>query len=173
VLTAGVAVAICVFAALAGKVMYGSGAAQTDQPKTDYAVSRDDHGSPIAHAVADLGRGSTTAPAVASTGNANVIRRPIISLEQYLAGVPKTGVKRWNVVMVQIESLRSDQLRSYGGTRDVMSTIDAIARIHQRVHPGEPFQLRGPRPAVIAISPPLAADVRVPAKPGLSAGPHI
>jgi arylsulfatase A-like enzyme len=128
VLTAGVAVAICVFAALAGKVMYGSGAAQTDQPKTDYAVSRDDHASPIAHAVADLGGGSTTAPAVASTGNANVIRRPIISLEQYLAGVPKTGVKRWNVVMVQIESLRSDQLRSYGGTRDVMPTIDALAR---------------------------------------------
>jgi arylsulfatase A-like enzyme len=49
-------------------------------------------------------------------------------LEQYLAGVPRTGIKRWNVVMVQIESLRSDQLRSYGGTRDVMPTIDALAR---------------------------------------------
>ena len=30
--------------------------------------------------------------------------------------------------MVQIESLRSDQLRAYGGTRDVMPTIDALAR---------------------------------------------
>ena len=30
--------------------------------------------------------------------------------------------------MVQVESLRSDQLRVYGGTRDVMPTIDALAR---------------------------------------------
>ena len=30
--------------------------------------------------------------------------------------------------MVQIESLRSDQLRAYGGTRDVMPAIDALAR---------------------------------------------
>jgi arylsulfatase A-like enzyme len=129
VLAAGGAVAVCVVAALAGKVTYGSQTVQADQPKTDYAVSRDDHAGPAAHVVADLVRSSTAeAPAVASTGNANVIRRPIISLEQYLAGVPRTGLKRWNVVMVQIESLRSDQLRSYGGTRDVMPTIDALAR---------------------------------------------
>jgi arylsulfatase A-like enzyme len=129
VLAAGGALGVCLVAALAGNVTYGSEANQTAQPKTDYAVSRDDRTGPVAHAVADLGRESAAdAPAVASTGNANVIRRPIISMEQYLAGVPHTGIKRWNVVMVQFESLRSDQLRAYGGTRDVMPTIDALAR---------------------------------------------
>ena len=128
VLAAGGALGVCLVAALAGNVTYGSEADQTGQPKTDYAVSRDDRTGPVAHAVADLGRESAAdAPAVASTGNANVIRRPIISMEQYLAGVPHTGIKRWNVVMVQFESLRSDQLRAYGGTRDVMPTIDALA----------------------------------------------
>jgi arylsulfatase A-like enzyme len=73
-------------------------------------------------------RSRTEPPAVASTGNANVIRRPIISMDQYLAGVSRPAIKRWNVVMVQVESLRSDQLRIYGGTRDVMPTIDALAR---------------------------------------------
>jgi arylsulfatase A-like enzyme len=56
-----------------------------------------------------------------------VIRRPIISMEQYLAHVPASR-RAWNVVMVQIESLRSDQLRAYGSTRDVMPAIDAVAR---------------------------------------------
>ena len=84
---------------------------------------------PAAHAFADISRASAPeAPAVASTGHANVIRRPIVSMDQYLAGVPQDGVKRRNVVMVQIESLRSDQLRAYGGTRDVMPAIDALAR---------------------------------------------
>jgi len=129
VLTAGAALAVCFVAALAGSVTYGSEADQTEQPKTDYAVSRDDRTGPAAHAVADLGRDSAAdAPAVASTGNANVIRRPIISMEQYVTGVPRSGLKRWNVVMVQFESLRSDQLRAYGGTRDVMPTVDALAR---------------------------------------------
>jgi arylsulfatase A-like enzyme len=129
VVAAGGALALCVVVALAGNVTYGSAADQANQPKTDYAVSRDDRAGPVAHAVADLGRESSAdAPAVASTGNANVIRRPIISMKQYLAGVPQTGIKRWNVVMVQFESLRSDQLRAYGGTRDVMPAIDALAR---------------------------------------------
>jgi arylsulfatase A-like enzyme len=128
VLAAGGALTVCAIAALVGSVAYGSKAVQTDQPDADYAVSRDDRAGPVAHALADLGRSSAAAaPAVASTGNTNVIRRPIISMEQYLAGVPQTGPKRWNVVMVQIESLRSDQLRIYGGTRDVMPTIDALA----------------------------------------------
>ena len=120
------ALGICIAAGLAGKVMYASERAQTDSHKTDYAVSRDDHAGPAAHIVADISRRSTAeALDVASTGNANVIRRPIISMDQYLAGVQQNGVKRWNIVMVQVESLRSDQLRAYGGTRDVMPTIDA------------------------------------------------
>ena len=129
VLAAGSALAICVAAALVGRTAYTSETAEAGDPKADYAVSRDDRLGPAAHAFADISRASAPeAPAVASTGDANVIRRPIVSMDQYLAGVPQDGVKRWNVVMVQIESLRSDQLRAYGGTRDVMPAIDALAR---------------------------------------------
>ena len=129
VVAAAGALGICVVAAIAGQATYASATAQIDEPKSDYAVSRDDHAGPVAHAVADIGRNSTTEVHwVASTGNTNVIRPSIISMNQYLAGVPQSAIKRWNVVMVQVESLRSDQLRVYGGTRDVMPTIDALAR---------------------------------------------
>ena len=129
VLAAGGGLGILVVAALVGKAAYASETAQSDQPKTDYELSRDDRAGPVAHAVSDIARGFGAGPsAVASTDNANVIRRPIVSMDQYLAGIPQNAIKRWNVVMVQVESLRSDQLRLYGGTRDVMPTIDALSR---------------------------------------------
>ena len=49
-------------------------------------------------------------------------------MDQYVAGVDRARMKPWNVVAIQVESLRADQLRAYGGTRDVMPTIDALAR---------------------------------------------
>ena len=128
---AAVACAGCLAAALIGTVVYASGAAGADQPKSDYAIERDDRLGPVAHAVADFrrrSRASDEAPALASTDGDKVARRPIISMEEYLSRISQDGVKKWNVVMVQVESLRSDQLRIYGGTRDVMPTIDALAR---------------------------------------------
>ena len=86
------------------------------------------------HALADL-LGSATPPAPPSSTAQNdasrVIRRPIISMDQYLAGIDRGRVKPWNVLMIQVESLRSAQLRVYGGTRDVMPTLDALARESQ------------------------------------------
>jgi arylsulfatase A-like enzyme len=127
---AGVAtLAGCVVAALTGHVIYGSDAIVPDQPKSEYAVMRDDRAGPVAHALADLNRRpSEDVPAVAAVDGDRVIRRPIISMEQYVAGIPPGALKRRNVVMIQIESLRSDQLRAYGGTRDVMPAVDALAR---------------------------------------------
>jgi arylsulfatase A-like enzyme len=131
VMTAAGVLAACVAAALFGNVAYGSSTTSGDESKTDYAVSRDDRAGPVAHLIADVRRNrvlSAGAPAASTAGNPDVIRRPIVSMDQYLAGVSPPAVKHWNVVMVQVESLRSDQLRSYGGTRDVMPTIDALAR---------------------------------------------
>jgi arylsulfatase A-like enzyme len=128
---AAVACAGCLATALIGTVVYASGSAGADQPKSDYAIERDDRLGPVAHAVADLrrrSRASDEAPPLASTDGDKVARRPIISMEEYLSRISQDGVKKWNVVMVQVESLRSDQLRIYGGTRDVMPTIDALAR---------------------------------------------
>lgn len=129
VLAGGAMLAGSVVAALSGHVIYGSEATTPDLPKSEYAVMRDDRAGPAAHALAELNRRpSEDVPAVAAVDGDKVIRRPIISMEQYLAGVPAGGIKRRNVVMVQIESLRSDQLRAYGGTRDVMPAVDALAR---------------------------------------------
>jgi arylsulfatase A-like enzyme len=116
--------------ALIGGLVNASETDQADQPKSVYAVSRDGQSGPLVHAIADVRRAfrPPEAPAVASSDTGRVIRRPIISMEEYVARVSQADVKRRNVVMVQIESLRSDQLRIYGGTRDVMPAVDALAR---------------------------------------------
>jgi arylsulfatase A-like enzyme len=123
--------AVCAAVALGGRMMYGSDQGGADEPKSTYAVTRDDHAGPLAHALADVLRRaqpSGEAAAIAAVDSGRVIRRPIISMEQYLAGIPASGAKRLNVLMVQVESLRSDQLRVYGGARDVMPAVDALSR---------------------------------------------
>jgi arylsulfatase len=57
-----------------------------------------------------------------------IIQRPIISMEQYLATARQRDLNRWNVVILIVESLRADQLRAYGGTRDVMPAVDRLAQ---------------------------------------------
>jgi len=91
--------------------------------------------APLQHLASGVfGGGSSSAdPRAASTppapdGADGVSRRPIVSMDQYLGGVNRDALRRWNVVMVQVESLRSDQLRAYGGTRDVMPAVDTLAR---------------------------------------------
>ena len=37
-------------------------------------------------------------------------------------------MKRWNVVFVEVESLRADALRIFGATRDIMPTVDQLSR---------------------------------------------
>ena len=131
VLTAGATLGVCGTVALVGGLVNGREPDQPDQPKSFYAVVRDDRTGPIVHAVADLRArlGSRAArPTLAVTDGIGIIRRPIVSMEQYLAGVDRSRVRPWNVLTIQIESLRSDQLRAYGGPRDVMPTVDALAR---------------------------------------------
>ena len=114
---------------------------------------------------------------MAAADGDRVIRRPIISMEQYVAGIPRDGIKRRNVVMVQIESLRSDQLRAYGGTRDVMPAVDALAR-ESRVFTNAYIQAShsnyaGPGAVVVALPAAFAGDVPIPAEPNLSARAHL
>ncbi|MBM3818636.1 MAG: sulfatase, partial [Acidimicrobiia bacterium] len=68
------------------------------------------------------------APASAAAGAAPAPGRGLISMQEYVARVHRGGMTRWNVLMVQFESLRADQLRAYGGPRDVMPAVDALAR---------------------------------------------
>lgn len=59
--------------------------------------------------------------------NFEILQRPIISLDQYKSLAEASKRQRWNVVVLTIESLRADQLRAYGGQRDVMPTLEALA----------------------------------------------
>lgn len=57
-----------------------------------------------------------------------IIRRPIEPMEQYLSTVDRARIHRWNVIVILIDSLRADQLRVTGGFREVMPTIETLAR---------------------------------------------
>ena len=85
---------------------------------------------PLLHVADDVLGQRSAAPQLSSTAAVadGVIRRQIISMDQYLSALDRGHLKRWNVVMVQVESLRSDQLRAYEGTRDVMPAVDNLAR---------------------------------------------
>ena len=94
-----------------------------------YTSSRDDHTGPMMHlwasrrnAELDLMR-----PALADE-TLPVEERPIISLEQYARGVDPKRFKRWNVIVIIVESLRTDQLVVCGGKRIVMPHVEALAR---------------------------------------------
>lgn len=53
---------------------------------------------------------------------------PIISLEQYTQSLPQEQWQKKNVIVILVESLRPDQLQTFGGTQDVMPNVDALAR---------------------------------------------
>ncbi len=60
---------------------------------------------------------------------------PIVPLSDYLRGVDTHAIHRFNVILLEVESLRTDQLVSFGGKRKVMPVVDALAaegRVYRR-----------------------------------------
>ncbi len=53
--------------------------------------------------------------------------RPQISMAEYLRQADRSAARPWNVIVVEVESMRPDALRVYGGTREVMPHVDALA----------------------------------------------
>ncbi len=94
-----------------------------------YADARDERTGPLTHFLAELHHRfwGTSEPTVASD-EIPVIQKPIISMEEYLAGVESERVDRWNVIVIIIESLRNDQLLLTGGAREVMPALEALSR---------------------------------------------
>ncbi len=91
---------------------------------------RDDRSGPMMHALADLrslGIGEDEQPLASDTSDANIIRRPIISLNEYLASADLESMSRPNVIIVLVESLRNDQLLAGGSLRTVMPTVERLA----------------------------------------------
>jgi arylsulfatase A-like enzyme len=57
-----------------------------------------------------------------------LVRRPIVPMEEYLSKVDRERLKRWNVVVILIDSFRADQMKATGGPREVMPCLEALAR---------------------------------------------
>lgn len=61
-----------------------------------------------------------------------IARRPLVELAAYTKRVDLPAEKRLNVIVLLVESLRPDVLRSTGGAIDVMPALDALARESRR-----------------------------------------
>jgi arylsulfatase A-like enzyme len=121
---------VCAAAAIVGDAIYDRAPAGLANVRSAYVLERDRRTGPGLHGLADLRQWISTpagAPVLAAAATPGG-GRPLISMEQYLSTVDSMRARPLNVVMVQIESLRADQLRAYGSTRDVMPTVDALAR---------------------------------------------
>ena len=133
---AGVAVGLAVLSAVAGETASRWGDEIVRDPATGIAYStgelyrlrRADRAGPLTHLVAAhfprrdaLGEPPPDAPV-------RIVRRPVVPMERYLAGVDLSSVRRWNVVVALVDSLRADRLAAGGSPREIMPAVEALAR---------------------------------------------
>jgi arylsulfatase A-like enzyme len=119
----------CLFWTALGEIYGGRGEQTYLRSTMLYQRARDELSTPLSHLLGRVratlaGRQDELQFVKAST----LIRRPIISMEEYLGKVDRNRLRRWNVVVIVVESLRADQLRAHGAERDVMRAVDALAR---------------------------------------------
>lgn len=94
-----------------------------------YAVARRDRTDPVAHAIATIimpERQSRAIPSVPIT--VPVETRPLIPIDQYRKLAQVENTRRWNVVVLVVESLRSSELLEYGGQRLVMPNVEQLTQ---------------------------------------------
>jgi len=83
---------------------------------------------PLTRVIYDLWHATTAEPENVALANVEVIHSPIVTMDQYLIGVDQSTLKKMNVVVVLVESLRPDELQSFTGSRPVMPEVDAVAK---------------------------------------------
>ena len=93
-----------------------------------YVVDRDERTSPMAHLLAQYNewRLEEAIPHVALT--VAVDTPAIIPMEHYVSNARRGHWHHWNVIVLEVESLRADQLMVDGGRRLVMPNLEALAR---------------------------------------------
>lgn len=94
-----------------------------------YRIALEDRTDPVAHGIASIDRSrlrSREVPHVAIT--IPVDTPTVLSKGEYRTRVNSASIHRWNVVIVVVESLRSDELTPYGGHRTVMPNVERLAR---------------------------------------------
>jgi hypothetical protein len=93
-----------------------------------FTKNRADALGPVPHIVADIRKKmQLQSRGRFSADDIRIIQRPIITMDRYSALASQRSHNHWNVIVLVIESLRSDQLRIYGSNRDVLPFLDALA----------------------------------------------
>ncbi len=122
-------VSACIAGAFFGETYRSWGTRRNAASATLYVESRDHHLGPFAYVLTNIRRRFLSQPVRARGGNEiQIVRRPIISMKQYLDSISPRNINRWNVIILIVESLRADQLRIYGSGRDVMPAVEALTR---------------------------------------------
>jgi arylsulfatase A-like enzyme len=97
-------------------------------PKDFYAEALGTRTGPLLRLAAALGeRSRLPSPAEGRTALARCRMNPLVTPEQWAAAIDPAPRARRNVILIEIESLRTDQLRSFGGPGGVMPTVEALA----------------------------------------------
>ena len=122
------AIGLFVMGAFLGNLYSRGGERQFMRAGIIYSRNQDNRSGPFSYILADLtkltGKASEDLPVENSF---QISQRPVISFDQYKALAEQKKHHRWNVLLLTVESLRADQLRAYGGNRDVMPALEKLA----------------------------------------------
>ena len=122
------AIGVCLLGTLLGHFYSTWDERQFTRAGIIYTRHKDINSGPLPYIVTDLKKTFIkTGDDLPVDSGIQIQQRPIISLEQYRAMVNQNHFRRWNVVLLIVESLRADQLRAYGGHRNVMPAVESLA----------------------------------------------
>jgi arylsulfatase len=94
-----------------------------------YMLARATRTGPIVHLIAQYEERRARSGSIPLTAlTVPVDTSAIIPMERYLSTAERARVHPWNVVVLVVESLRSDRLSPYGGHRTVMPSVERLAR---------------------------------------------
>src|SRR5579862_5770275 len=122
--------------AVAGEVGHRYSSQKVTDPATGavysrdelYRLRRDRNAGPLAHWIARSLGSRDPLDSADSDPPVGLLCRPQVSMDQYLSTVDRSRLRPWNVIVILVDSLRADQLRATGGSREVMPEVEGLAR---------------------------------------------
>src|SRR4029079_10061278 len=134
--TTGSLVALAILMTVSGEVGHRLSAQKVTDPLTGvvyspddlYRLRRDRNAGPLTHLTSRVLSSKDPFETESAGAPPDLVRRPIETMDRYLSTVDRSRVKRWNVVVALVDSLRVDQLRAAGGPREVMPVLEGLAR---------------------------------------------
>jgi arylsulfatase A-like enzyme len=91
-------------------------------------ILRADRLGPISHLWADVKTGLAEKKFSVQNGRDYPVQYSrIVPVKDYLSSTQTEGIGRPNIIIIIVESLRSDQLKAYGGGRSVMPSVESLS----------------------------------------------